>query len=63
MRNRGYVGDFDPIFGASMLNLKTAEIPVRYAAREYKEPNISRFRHGFLLLRMVCFAVMKFKAH
>ena len=68
VRNRGYFGDFDPfgdfdlIFGASKLNLKTAEIPVRYAAREYGETNISRFRHGLLLLRMVCFAFWKFKA-
>jgi SAM-dependent methyltransferase len=67
-RNRSYFGDFDPfgdfdlIFGASKLNLKTAEIPIRYAAREYGETNISRFRHGLLLLRMVAFAFMKLKA-
>lgn len=67
-RNRAYFGDFDPfgdfdlIFGASKLNLKTAEIPIRYAAREYGETNISRFRHGLLLLRMVWFAFMKLKA-
>ena len=68
VRNRSYFGDFDPfgdfdlIFGASKLNLKTAEVPIRYAAREYGETNISRFRHGWLLLRMVLFAFMKFKA-
>jgi SAM-dependent methyltransferase len=67
-RNRAYFGDFDPfgdfdlIFGASKLNLKTAEIPIRYAAREYGETNISRFRHGLLLLQMVVFAFMKLKA-
>jgi len=67
-RNRGYFGDFDPfgdfdlIFGASKLNLKTAEVPIRYAAREYGETNISRFRHGLLLMRMVVFAFMKLKA-
>jgi len=67
-RNRAYFGDFDPfgdfdlLFGASKLNLKTAEVPIRYAAREYGETNISRFRHGWLLLRMVCFAFMKMKA-
>jgi len=66
--NRGYFGDFDPfgdfdlIFGASKLNLKTAEIPIRYAAREYGETQISRFRHGWLLLRMVFFAFRKLKA-
>ena len=67
-RNRSYFGDFDPfgdfdlIFGATRLNLKTAEVPIRYAAREYGETNISRFRHGLLLLRMVIFAFLKLKA-
>jgi SAM-dependent methyltransferase len=67
-RNRSYFGEFDPfgdfdlIFGAAKLNLKTAEVPIRYAAREYGETNISRFRHGLLLLRMVWFAFMKLKA-
>ena len=67
-RNRNYFGDFDPfgdfdlIFGASKLNLKTAEVPIRYAAREYGETQISRFRHGLLLLRMVAFAFYKLKA-
>ena len=67
-RDRAYFGDFDPfgdfdlIFGASKLNLKTAELPIRYAAREYGETNISRFQHGRLLLHMVVFAFMKLKA-
>jgi ubiquinone/menaquinone biosynthesis C-methylase UbiE len=67
-RNRAYFGDFDPfgdfdlIFGASKLNMKTVEVPIRYVAREYGETQISRFRHGWLLLRMVCFAFMKLKA-
>jgi SAM-dependent methyltransferase len=67
-RNRSYFGEFDPfgdfdlIFGANKLNLKIAEVPIRYAAREYGETNISRFRHGLLLLRMVGFAFMKLKA-
>ncbi len=67
-RNRAYFGDFDPfgdfdlIFGAAKMNLKTAEVPIRYAAREYGETNISRFRHGWLLLQMVVFAFMKLKA-
>ncbi|MFN3075485.1 MAG: glycosyltransferase [Alphaproteobacteria bacterium] len=66
--NRSYFGDFDPfgdfdlIFGASKLNLKIAEIPIRYAARVYGETQISRFRHGWLLLRMVVFAYFKLKA-
>ena len=67
-RGRSYFGEFDPfgdfdlIFGAAKLNLKTAEVPIRYAAREYGATNISRFRHGWLLLQMVAFAFMKLKA-
>jgi SAM-dependent methyltransferase len=66
--NRAYFGDFDPfgdfdlIFGAAKLNLKVLEIPVRYASRRYGETQISRFRHGVLLLRMVLFAFRKLKA-
>ena len=66
--NRGYFGDFDPfgdfdlIFGAAKLNLKVIEIPVAYASRTYGETQISRFRHGWLLLRMVAFAFRKLKA-
>ncbi len=65
---RSYFGDFDPfgdydlIFGAAKLNLKIAEVPVRYAARLYGETQISRFRDGFQLLRMVVFAFRKLKA-
>ena len=67
--NRLYFGDFDPfgdydlIFGAVKMNLKVVEVPVRYAARRYGATNISRFRHGFLLLRMVVFAWRKLKAY
>jgi glycosyltransferase involved in cell wall biosynthesis len=65
---RSYFGDFDPfgdfdlIFGAAKLNLKAIEIPVRYASRTYGTTQISRFRHGWLLLRMVLFAYRKLKA-
>jgi SAM-dependent methyltransferase len=65
---RWYFGDFDPfgdfdlIFGATALNLKVTEVPVRYASRTYGETQISRFRHGFMLLRMVLFAFMRIKA-
>lgn len=67
VNNRKYFGDFDPfgdfdlIFGASKLNLKIMEIPIRYKARTYGSTNISRFRHGFLLLKMVLFASKKIK--
>lgn len=66
--NRAYFGDFDPfgdfdlIFGAVKQNLKVVEIPIRYADRTYGSTNISRFRHGWLLLKMVVFAYRKLKA-
>ena len=65
--NRSYFGDFDPfgdfdlIFGAARLNLKIAEIPVRYRDRTYGETNISRWKHGLLLLRMSMIAARKLK--
>jgi hypothetical protein len=44
-------GDFELIFGASKLSLKAVEIPIRNASRTYGETQISRFHHGFMLLR------------
>jgi SAM-dependent methyltransferase len=66
--NRAYFGDFDPfgdfdlIFGAAKLNLKIVEIPVRYASRTYGSTQISRFVHGWMLIKMVRFAFFKLKA-
>jgi SAM-dependent methyltransferase len=65
--NRGHFGDFDPfgdfdlIFGAAHLNLKLVEIPIRYRNRIYGTTNISRFRHGWMLLRMSAVAARKLK--
>ncbi len=65
---RSYFGDFDPfgdydlLFGSAKLNLKLVEIPIRYASRTYGETQISRFRHGFMLMRMVLFAYLRIKA-
>lgn len=67
VKNRNYFGDFDPfgdfdlIFGSAKLNLKILEIPIRYQARTYGATNISRFSHGWLLLRMTIFAAKKMK--
>ena len=67
-RGRAYFGDFDPfgdfdlIFGAAKLNLKAIDMPIRYQARTYGETQISRFRHGLILLRMVRYAFKKLKA-
>ena len=66
--NREYFGEFDPfgdfdlIFGAAKLNLKIIEIPIRYTERTYGETQISRFRHGWMLLQMALVAHMKMKA-
>jgi len=65
--NRAYFGDFDPfgdfdlLFGADKLNLKIVDIPIRYKERTYGSTNIHRWRHGWLLLRMVMFAARKLK--
>jgi SAM-dependent methyltransferase len=66
-RNRSYFGDFDPfgdfdlIFGAAKLNLRMVDLPIRYRARTYGTTNIHRWRHGWLLLRMVVFAARRLK--
>jgi len=65
--NRSYFGDFDPfgdfdlIFGAIKQNLKVVEVPVTYRARTYGTTNISRFAHGWLLLKMSWIAFKKIK--
>lgn len=65
--NRAYFGDFDPfgdfdlLFGAAKLNLKIADVPIRYRERTYGATNIQRWKHGWLLLRMVLFAARKLK--
>ncbi len=65
--NRKYFGDFDPfgdfdlLFGAYKLNLKIIDLPIRYRERTYGDTNISRFRHGLILLRMVAFAMNRIK--
>ncbi|UCH14673.1 MAG: glycosyltransferase [Bacteroidales bacterium] len=65
--NRSYFGNFDPfgdfdlLFGAAKLNMKISEIIVRYREREYGTTQISRFRHGWLLIKMSLFAAMKIK--
>ncbi len=64
---RSYFGDFDPfgdfdlLFGAARQNIKIIEVPIRYQTRQYGETNIQRWRHGWLLLRMVVFAARRLK--
>jgi SAM-dependent methyltransferase len=64
---RSYFGDFDPfgdfdlLYGAARLGLRIVDLPVRYGARAYGTTNISRFRHGWLLVRMAAFAYWQFR--
>jgi SAM-dependent methyltransferase len=65
--NRDYFGNFDPfgdfdlLFGAAKLNRKIVEMPIRYRSRTYGNTNISRWRHGWMLLKMVVFAARRVK--
>lgn len=65
--NRSYFGDFDPfgdfdlIFGAARMGLKIVEVPISYRERVYGDTNISRWRHGAILLAMLLFAAKKIK--
>lgn len=66
-KNRKFFGEFDPfgdfdlLFGAYKLNLKIVDLPIRYRERKYGDTNISRFRHGLILLKMSAFAAGKIK--
>ncbi len=65
--HRAFFGDFDPfgdfdlLFGAARLNMKIIDLPVRYRARTYGETKISRFSHGWLLLKMTAFGFKKLR--
>jgi SAM-dependent methyltransferase len=67
--NRAYFGDFDPfgdfdlLFGAAKLGLKIQDLPIRYRDRTYGETNISRFKHGWMLLRMSALAFWRLKCY
>ncbi len=66
-KGRAFFGDFDPfgdfdlLFGAAKLNLKIIDLPIHYKERVYGTTNISRWKHGWLLLRMTIFAARKIK--
>ena len=67
LRRIAELGDFDPfgdfnlLFGSALLDLRIRDLPVRYKDRTYGETNISRFTHGWLLLRMTWFALWRLK--
>jgi hypothetical protein len=54
-------GDFNLLFGAALLKLRIRDIPVRYKDRTYGETNISRFTHGWLLLKMTLYGLFRIK--
>ena len=54
-------GDFDLLLGAAKLQLKIVEVPIRYQARKYGTTNIQRWRHGWMLLKMVVFTAKRLK--
>ncbi len=64
---RAFFGDFDPfgdfdlLFGAAKLGLQIIDLPIRYEARTYGSTNISRWKHGWLLLKMTAFSLLKMK--
>jgi len=65
--NRAYFGNFDPfgdfdlLFGAAKLDLKILDMPIRYGERTYGTTNIQRWKHGWLLSKMVFFAARRIK--
>jgi hypothetical protein len=65
--HRSFFGDFDPfgdfdlLFGAARLNMRIVDVPIRYRARTYGDTKISRFRDGWLLLKMTAFGFKKMR--
>mgnify|MGYP006076899763 CR=1 FL=1 len=56
-------GDFNLLFGSSLLDLKIRDLPIRYRERTYGDTNIRRFYHGQILLRMSWFGLLKLRFH
>ncbi len=67
LANREYFGDFDPfgdfdlILGAARLNLKILDLPIRYQSRTYGETNIDRWKHGWMLFKMMLVAARRIR--
>lgn len=67
LANQSYFGEFDPfgdfdlIFGAAKLGLKICDLPIRYRQRAYGTTQISRFRHGWILLKMCAVGLFRLK--
>lgn len=54
-------GDFDLLLGAARFNLKIFDLPVHYRGRTYGKSNVRRWKHGWLLLKMILIAAGKLK--
>jgi hypothetical protein len=54
-------GDFELLFPAATLALGIVDLPIRYLSRTYGSTNISRFQHGFQLLRMTLIGLFRVK--
>ena len=54
-------GDFELLFGAMRLGLKTGEQPIHYNPRPYGRSKTRSFYHGYLLLKMAINAFLKFR--
>ncbi len=66
-KHRKYFGEFDPfgdfdlLFGGARMGLKIVEVPIGYRDRVYGATNISRWRHGLILLKMLIFAATRIR--
>lgn len=54
-------GDFELLFAAAVLGLGIQDVPIRYRERTYGSTNISRFRHGSMLLQMAMTGLARVK--
>jgi hypothetical protein len=54
-------GDFELLFPAAVLKIGSIDIPVCYRDRQYGETQISRFRHGSMLLKMTAIAFFRIR--
>jgi hypothetical protein len=55
-------GDFELLFPAAILGLGVVDVPIAYLPRTYGSTNISRFRHGLMLLRMTAIGLLRITA-
>jgi hypothetical protein len=54
-------GDFEILFPAAILALGVVDVPIRYRARTYGATKISRFRHGWMLIKMTLVGYFRIK--